>query len=280
MNIDFGYDLVLEFPAPTAAIFLLHLRPELAARLLVPEQLRVSPDVPREEFVDSFGNRCVRLTAPSGLLELSCAATIEDSGLPAPIVDHAREHPVAELPVDVLPFLLPSRYCDLEFLGPVAWSIANFAAPGWARVQAVCDWVHGHLRFDYALARPTRTAHDAYLERTGVCRDFTHLAIALCRCQNIPARYATGYLGDIGVPPDPAAMDFSAWMEVYLGGAWHTFDVRHNTRRIGHLVMARGRDAADVALTTTFGPHILRRFTVRTVEAVAAPNNLQSSAAA
>jgi len=276
MIIELGYDLALEFPAPTTGLFMLHLRPELASRLLVPEQLRASPDVSREEFIDSFGNRCMRLTAPPGLLELSCTAMIEDCGLPSPVVEDAREHPVAELPVDVLSFLLPSRYCDLEFLNPLAWSIANFAGPGWARVQAICDWVHGYLRFDYALARPTRTANDAFLERTGVCRDFTHLAIALCRCLNIPARYASGYLGDIGVPRDPVAMDFSAWMEVYLGGTWHTFDVRHNTRRIGHLVMAHGRDAADVALTTTFGPHVLQRFIVKTTEA----GRFENSAAA
>ncbi len=266
MNIRFGYELAFEFSVPTAAVFMLHLRPELSARLLTPEQLRVSPAVAREEFLDPFGNRCTRLTAPPGLLELSCEATIQDSGLPAPIVADAGEHPVAELPVDVLPFLLPSRYCDLELLNSLAWSVGSLTPPGWARVQAICDWVHGNLRFDYALARPTRTAHEAFHERTGVCRDFTHLAVALCRCLNIPARYATGYLGDIGVPPDPAAMDFSAWMEVYLGGAWHTFDVRHNARRIGHLVMAHGRDAADVALTTTFGLHTLRRFIVKTAE--------------
>jgi transglutaminase-like putative cysteine protease len=266
MNIRFGYDIAYELPAPTDLVLMLHLRPELASQLRTPEELRISPWVPREDYKDAFGNRCTRLTAPAGLLELNCDAVIDDSGLPAPVVPAAREHPVHELPAAVLPYLLPSRYCDVELLGSLAWSLANGMAGGWARVQGICDWVHGYLQFDYARARATRTAYDAFKERTGVCRDFTHLAVTLCRCLNIPARYATGYLGDIGVPPDSAAMDFSAWMEVYLGGQWHTFDVRHNARRIGHLVMARGRDAADVALTTTFGPHGLRRFIVRTEE--------------
>lgn len=166
----------------------------------------------------------------------------------------------------MLPFLLPSRYCEADRLGPFAWSRFGQIPPGWGRVQAVCDYVHGHLRFNYEQARATRTALEAWEEGVGVCRDFTHLAITLCRCLNIPARYATGYLGDIGVPADPAPMDFSAWFEVWLGGRWFTFDARHNQRRIGRLVMARGRDAADCALTTTFGPHILRTFKVRTDE--------------
>jgi transglutaminase-like putative cysteine protease len=266
MYIHFGYDISYQLPTATPVVLMLHLRPELGARLCEPEILHTAPNVPREEFTDPFGNRCTRFTAPAGLLELTCDSVIEDSGLPSPIVTDAREHPVSELPAAVLPYLLPSRYCDVELLGSLAWSLANGTTPGWNRVQAICDWVHGYLRFDYKLARPTRTAHDALQERTGVCRDFTHLAMTLCRCLNIPARYCTGYLGDIGVPADPAAMDFSAWMEVYLGGQWHVFDVRHNARRIGHLVMAHGRDAADCAITTTFGPHTLTKFIVKTEE--------------
>ncbi len=266
MRIRFSFDIAYEFPVATPVVLMLHLRPELAPRLLTPEQLLVSPDVPVGDFRDGFGNRCTRLTAPAGCLELRCTATIRDSGHPAPISTEAEELPVSTLPAAVLPFLLPSRYCDVDLLGELAWSQFNTTPPGWSRVQAVCDWVHHHLRFDYQQARSTRTAYQAHAEKTGVCRDFTHLAITLCRCLNIPARYATGYLGDIGVPPDPAPMDFSAWMEVYLGGRWHTFDVRHNARRIGHLVMARGRDAADVAFTTSFGPHTLSRFNVITEE--------------
>jgi len=266
MHIRFGFDIAYDFPAATPVVLLLHVRPELTARLRTPERLEVVPSVPREDFSDAFGNHGTRLVAPAGLLELTCDAVIDDSGQPAPIVADACEHPVSELPVEVLPFLLPSRYCDVDLLGSLDWSLFRRAAPGWQRVQSVCDWVHGHMRFDYLQARATRTAHQAFQERTGVCRDFTHLAITLCRCLNIPARYATGYLGDIGVPPDPEPMDFSAWMEVFLGGQWHTFDPRHNARRIGHLVMAYGRDAADVALTTSFGPHTLRRFIIKTEE--------------
>jgi transglutaminase-like putative cysteine protease len=267
MQIRFGYEISYEFPAPTAVVLLLHLRPELGPRLLVREQLQVSPSpVTTVEFLDNFGNRATRLIAPAGRLDISCDATIEDGGQPAPVFAGAPELLVWALPDDTLPFLLSSRYCEVDLFGPIAWSLFGGTSPGWTRVQAVCDWVHQHLRFDYKLARPTRTAYQAYQEGTGVCRDFTHLAIVLCRSLNIPARYATGYLGDIGVPADPNPMDFSAWMEVYLGGQWHIFDVRHNARRIGHLTMARGLDAADVAFTTTFGPHLLQRFVVKTVE--------------
>ncbi|MBC7365404.1 MAG: transglutaminase family protein [Undibacterium sp.] len=272
MHIRFGFDIAYEFPVATPVVLMLHLRPELAPRLVTPEQLILIPDVPVGDFRDGFGNRCTRLTAPAGLLELRCTATIRDSGQPTALSTEAEEWPVSTLPAAVLSFLLPSRYCDVDLLGEVAWSQFNTIPPGWGRVQAVSDWVHQHLRFDYGQARPTRTASQAFEERNGVCRDFTHLAITLCRCLNIPARYATGYLGDIGVPPDPAAMDFSAWMEVYLGGRWHPFDVRHNARRIGHLVIARGRDAADVAFTTSFGPHTLRRFNVTTEEIPASQN--------
>lgn len=271
MTIEFGCELTCEFPATTAAVLMLQLRPELQSRLLGSERLGFSPEITAEPFTDTFGNRGTRLVAPAGLVSITCAGAVEDSGRPAPIVFDAPQHEVAELPSDVLPYLLPSRYCDLEFMAGVAWSIAAVSRPGWPRVQAVCDAVHRRLAFDYARSRATRTASEAWAERTGVCRDFTHTAISLLRCLNIPARYVTGYLGEIGVPPDPAPMDFSAWMEVWLGEAWHVFDVRHNERRIGHLPIAWGRDAADVAFLTTFGPHTLRSFKVRTVEAAVAP---------
>jgi transglutaminase-like putative cysteine protease len=266
MLIQCGYNISYTLGAPTTLVMMLHLRPELGPRLRSPELFHVNPACPYEIFLDEFGNRCARLTAPGGQLELSGDVLVEDGGWPAPIVGHAREHPVAELPPDVLRFLLPSRYCEVDLLGNLAWSLFGRYPPGWIRVQAVCDWVHAHLRFDYARASATRTARQACEERVGVCRDFTHLAITLCRCLNLPARYVSGYLGDIGVPADPAPMDFSACMQVYLGGEWHTFDVRHNARRIGYLAMAQGRDAADVALTTSFGPHQLNRFVVRTHE--------------
>ena len=267
MFIQCGYDISYTLSAPTTLVLMLHLRPELGPRLRSPENFKFNHGGPFQIFLDSFGNRCVRLTAPAGQLDLSGDVLVEDNGWPMPIVELAREHPVAELPPEVLPFLLPSRYCEVDLLGPLAWNLFGHLNPGWGRVQAVCDWVFSHLTFDYARASATRTAYQAAQERVGVCRDFTHLAITLCRCLNIPARYASGYLGDIGVPPDPAPMDFSACMQVYLGGEWHTFDVRHNARRIGYLVMAHGRDAADVAFTTSFGPHQLNRFTVRAFEA-------------
>ena len=263
MLIQCGYTISYTFNAPAAMVLMLNLRPELAHRLRSPEVFAINPVVPYEFFFDGFGNRCVRLTAPAGRLELSGDALVEDVDWPMPIVADAREHPIKELPFDTLQFLLPSRYCEVDLLGPLAWSLFAFVPPGWARVQAICDWVFTHLRFDYSLASATRTANQAYEAKVGVCRDFTHLAITLCRCMNIPARYVSGYLGDIGVPVDPAPMDFSACMQVYLGNAWHTFDVRHNARRAGYQIMAMGRDAADVALTTSFGPHLLSSFAVR-----------------
>lgn len=266
MIIHCGYDIAYTLPAPTVMIVALHLRPELDSRLCSTEIFRLLPQLPYEKFIDAFGNRCVRLMAPAGLLELSGEAFVEDGGWPAPVVAEACEHATGDLPAEVLPFLLPSRYCEVDLMGQLAWSLFGGLPPGWSRVQAICDWTHARLRFDYGQARATRTAAQACEERVGVCRDFTHLAITLCRCLNIPARYVTGYLGDIGVPPDPAPMDFSACMEVYLGGNWHMFDVRHNARRIGYLPIAYGRDAADVAFTTSFGPHQLSRFVVRTYE--------------
>jgi transglutaminase-like putative cysteine protease len=266
MLIQCSYDIAYTLNAPTVLTLALRLRPELDCRLRSPERFTVTPNVPCENFLDAFGNRCVRLTAPAGLLELSGDVLVADSGRCAPVIASAREHGVEELPVNVLPYLLPSRYCEVDLMGPMAWNLFGDMLPGWNRVQAICDWVHTHLRFDYASANATRTALQACEWRVGVCRDFTHLAITLCRCLNIPARYVSGYLGDIGVVPDPAPMDFSACMEVYLGHAWHPFDVRHNARRIGFLPMALGRDATDVALTTTFGPHLLNRFFVRTHE--------------
>lgn len=266
MYIRFGFDIAYELPKPAAVLLMLRLRPEYDHRIIVAERLRVLPVLPLEEFSDGYGNRCMRLSAPAGLLELASEGMVGDSGIPAPVDVGAPEVRVEDLPPALLPFLLPSRYCDVDLLGNLAWSLFGATAPGWSRVQAVCSWVHAHLSFDYLKARPTLTAYEAFREGAGVCRDFTHLAIALCRCLNIPARYATGYLGDIGVPPENTPMDFSAWMEVYLGGRWHTFDPRHNERRIGHLVMAYGRDAADVALTTSFGAHVLRRFNVITEE--------------
>lgn len=266
MHIRFGYEISYDLAAPTDMVLLLHVRPELEPALLAPQVLRHNAGVEAESFIDAFGNHATRLHAPAGTLVLTLDSLCENSGELDDFEPDAAQAEVADLPPEALPFLMPSRYCEADRLGAFAWSRFGHIAPGWARVQAVCDYVHGHLRFNYKLARPTRTAVEAWEEGVGVCRDFTHLAITLCRCLNIPARYATGYLGDIGVPRDPAPMDFSAWFEVYLGGRWFTFDARHNQRRIGRLVMARGRDAADCALVTTFGPHVLRTFKVVTEE--------------
>jgi transglutaminase-like putative cysteine protease len=270
MKIRVGFEITYDFVAHTPMMLMLNVHPSRAADVIKPDQLRVSPAVPLTRYLDAFGNVCTRLVAPPGQLEIFTDALVADSGLPDPVEPAARQHEVAELPHDALVFLLASRYCETERLMEAAWSRFGQTPLGWARVQAICDFVHSHVRFGYQHARATKTATDVMIERRGVCRDFAHLAITLCRCMNIPARYCTGYLGDIGVPPEPDPMDFSAWFEVYLGGRWYAFDARHNIPRIGRIVMARGRDAADAAFSTTFGPNVLRRFVVHTDEAPAA----------
>ena len=267
MKIRIGFEITYDFVAPTPMMLMLNVHPSRAADIIKPDQLRVSPAVRLTRYLDAFGNVCTRLVAPPGRLDIRTDALVADSGLPDVVEPAARQHEVAELPHDALVFLLASRYCETERLMEAAWSRFGNTPLGWARVQAICDFVHSHVRFGYQHARATKTATDVIIERRGVCRDFAHLAITLCRCMNIPARYCTGYLGDIGVPPEPDPMDFSAWFEVYLGGRWYAFDARHNIPRIGRIVMARGRDAADVAFSTTFGPNVLRRFVVHTDEA-------------
>ena len=232
-------------------------------------------------YTDVFGNICCRLVAPAGNIRIVLDTVVGDSGQPDVVAPHAKQHAIEALPHDVLPFLMGSRYCEVDRLSDFAWATFGSVPEGWARVQAICDFVHNHIEFDYMRARVTKSAADVLVERTGVCRDFAHLAVALCRCMNIPARYCTGYLGDIGVPFDPAPMDYSAWFEVYLGAEWYTFDARHNTPRIGRVVIARGRDAADVAISTTFGWNQLKNFTVWTdeiTEATVAPTMAESEA--
>jgi transglutaminase-like putative cysteine protease len=275
MRIRVGFEFTYEFVAPTPMVLMLNVHPSRATDLIKPDQLRTTPTLPMTRYVDAFGNICTRLTAPKGRLDLSTDAVVADSGLPDVVEPVARQHEVAELPHETLVFLLGSRYCETERLMNEAWSLFGKTPAGWQRVQAICDFVQSHVRFGYQHARATRTAAEVAIERRGVCRDFAHLAVTLCRCMNIPARYCTGYLGDIGVPPEPDPMDFSAWFEVYLGGRWYTFDARHNTPRIGRIVMARGRDAADVAISTTFGPNTLKRFFVRTDEVVDEPAQLE-----
>jgi transglutaminase-like putative cysteine protease len=266
MLIRLGFNLAFDTFGPTPMNLLLSVRPERVPDLVTPEVIVFDPPVPARWFTDGFGNVCTRIVAPGGRISTSADFVIRDSGEPDPVVPDAVQHPVEDLPDDVLPFLLGSRYCDTDKLSDIAWSQFGETEPGWARVQAIVDFVHEHIRFDYQKADDTRTAFDGFTQPEGVCRDFAHLAIALCRCMNIPARYCTGYLGDIGIPPVPYPMDFSAWFEVFLGGRWHAFDARHNTPRIGRIVMARGRDATDCALTTSFGRAPLVQFEVHTDE--------------
>ena len=240
MLIRLGYDLIFDAPVPVPMLLLLSTHPSRAASHVRPDRLRVEPDVPGVDFIDGFGNRCTRVVAPAGRMRFTNDTLVEDSGLPDAVHPEARQHAVEELPAETLLYLMASRYCEVDSLTEVAWELFGKSPLGWGRVQAVCDWVHANVRFGYAFARPTKTARDVYAERAGVCRDFTHLAITFCRCLNIPARYATGYLGDIGVPRSDAPMDFSAWFEVFLGGQWHTFDARHNIPRMGRVLMARG----------------------------------------
>lgn len=270
MLIRIGFDIELAVSSPTSLIYMLQVHPSRAGDVVGgQENTTISPPLVTDFWRDSFDNQCARVRIPSGVssVRLRGDARVFDSGWADPVDLGAFQHPTEMLPTESLQFLLPSRYCEVDSeLLAFAWSRFGNVPPGWPKVQAVCDYVHQHLRFDYASARPTRTALQAWREGTGVCRDFTHLAVALCRCMNIPARYVTGYLGDIGVPPVPYPMDFSAWFEVFLGGRWHTFDARHNVPRIGRVVIARGRDAADVPITMVFGPSELLRFDVVTEE--------------
>ena len=264
MFIRFGFEIVLESPAPTPMILALSPHPTLGGRV-VGSAIRVEPDVTLMEFVDPFGNVRTRLVAPPGQLRLWSDCIIEDDGASDVFNWNARQHEIADLPPDTLPFLTASRYCNSDTLIDRAWALFGDTPPGWARVQAICNFVHNHLTFGYKFGRPTKTAGEALREGTGVCRDFAHLAIALCRAMNVPARYASGYLGDIGVPPSGPG-DFCAWFEAYLEGRWYTFDARYNTPRIGRVLMVRGRDAADGAMMTSFGSYELKLFRVWTDE--------------
>ena len=269
MRIKIGFDIELAITSPMALIYLLHVHPSRRADLLQPDIVTIDPIFHADEYTDLFGNQCGRVNAMAGVsrVRFYSESVIRDSGLLDEVNWAAWQHDPTDLPLETLQFLLPSRYCEVDSeLLQLAWNQFGNGPMGWARVQTICDFVHHHLRFDYSQARATRTALEGWRERTGVCRDFTHLAITLCRCMNIPARYCTGYLGDIGIPPVPYPMDFSAWFEVFLGGRWYTFDARHNTPRIGRVLMARGRDAGDVPLTMAFGQNTLSKFQVTTYE--------------
>ncbi len=261
-----GYELRYAFPQPTPAILMLNVHFSRVSDLEFADHIRISPSVPISGYRDGFGNWCCRIVAPAGQLVISTDAVVRDSGLPDPVVRNARQVPVEDLPDEAIVFLLASRFCDSDKMLDLAWSLFGHVEPGWPRVAAICEFVHNRIAFGYHHARPTRNASEAYQESVGVCRDYAHLAIAFCRALNIPARYCTGYLGDVGTPPPYPPGDFAAWFEAYLDGHWHTFDPRNFVPRIGRVLIARGRDAADVAITTTFGPHTLEGFRVWTDE--------------
>lgn len=267
MRIQYGYHIDLSFNQPTPLICLMDVHPSRRGDILRENGFETIPTAKIRSYVDSFGNLCRRLEAPRGTFTLHRRGVIEDSGLPDVKAPDAMQHAVSDLPDDTLVYLMGSRYCETDLMSSLAWSLFGHLEGGWDKVAAVCDYVHGHLQFSYPLAQPTRTAFQAHEQGIGVCRDFAHLAITFCRCLNIPARYCNGYLGDIGVPPDAAPMDFNAWFEAYIGGRWHTFDPRHNRPRIGRILISRGRDAADVPMINSFGPHGLLRFDVITEEA-------------
>ena len=264
LKIRVGYELVYRCEAPTPMIVTLNINYSRISDIIEPDHLVITPSLPVRAYRDSYGNWCNRIVAPAGLTTLSASGVVLDSGLPDPVLPWLEERPLDTLPEETLLFLLGSRYCETDLLTDTAWQLFANTPPGWARVQAICDYVHQHIRFGYGHASPTKSAHQVFHDREGVCRDFAHLAVAFCRCMNIPARYCTGYVSDIGEPPPYSEMDFAAWFEAYLGDRWVTFDPRNNTPRIGRILIARGRDAADVALTTSFGPSTLESFRVWT----------------
>ena len=258
-----------EFPQPTPMIMVLGTHFTRASDIIVPDHLTTNPPVPITPYRDGFGNWCSRIMAPAGPMLLSADGIVRDSGQPDPVFASATQHAVENLPADTLVYLLGSRYCETDRLSDIAWKLFEGTPTGWARVQAICDFVHRHIAFGYEHASATMTAWEAFNKGKGVCRDYAHLAITFCRCMNIPARYCTGYLSDIGTPPPWAVGDFAGWFEAYLGGSWHMFDPRNNVPRIGRVLIAQGRDAADVPITQTFGPNTLISFKVWTDEVVA-----------
>ncbi len=270
MQIRAGFEMIYDCPQPTPMILNVNVHFTRVSDLVGRDDIVIDPPVPMTAYRDSFGNWCTRIVAPKGRTRITANALVNDSGATDVIVPDARQLLVQDLPEETLVFLNGSRYCETDRLSEIAWNLFGHGPTGWARVQAICDYVHNHIRFGYEHARMTRTAFEAYFDKTGVCRDYAHLAVAFCRCMNIPARYCTGYLGDMGTPKPWGTMDFAAWFEVFLEGRWHTFDARNNTPRIGRILIARGRDAADVAISSTFGPNTLASFRVWTDEVGAA----------
>ncbi|KRE13863.1 transglutaminase [Bosea sp. Root381] len=274
MEIRVGYQIEITTAQPVSCMTLLDPHPSRDGDMVSLPRPRVTSladgsEVRVREYTDGFGNRCRRLLVPAGGVLFTSDLVVRDAGIPDQWDKQAPEILPDDLPSEVIEYMLSSRYCEVDEVSATAWNLFGSFAPGWNRVQQICNYVNAQIRFDYQFARNTRTAAQAMNERVGVCRDFTHLAIALCRAMNIPARYCNGFLGDIGVPPDPAPMDYNAWFEAYLGGKWYAFDARHNMPRIGRILVARGRDAADVPMIHTFGPHLLQRFEIVTEELAA-----------
>ncbi len=266
MKLRVGYELIYNFPQPTPMVLVVNVHDSRGGDILVPDALTTDPRLPISAYRDVFGNQCNRLMAPAGRLRMSTDAVVRDNGLPDPPPRFTNQDPIEDLPADTLTFLLGSRYCETDLLLQSAWQLFGGTQAGYPRVRAICDYVHHHIRFDYQQACATRSASQVFAQRIGVCRDYAHLAIAFCRCMNIPARYCTGYLSDIGTPLPYPPGDFAAWIEVWVGGQWHLFDPRNNVPRVGRILMARGRDASDVAIATTFGPNTLESFRVWTDE--------------
>lgn len=266
MHLSIGCQLDLRCESATPLLALVHPHASLVTDLAAPEHLELNPDRTYEVLADQSGNRWCRLLARPGTTRLRYAATIHCPDSSDPVLPGVGACPVEALPIDTYRFLNASTYCDTAALMELAWSTFAGIPRGWPLVQAVCDWVHGCIRFDYDAVHPNKRASDALAEGAGVCRDYAHLAISLCRCLNIPARYCTGYLGYTGMPAAEAPVDFSAWFEVFLADRWYVFDARHNIPRCGRVLIARGRDAADVPFVRTFGAHQLDGFTVITEE--------------
>ena len=270
MRIRAGYEISYDCPQPTPMILQVSVHPSRMPDLISWDGLQIDPLIPANTYHDSFGNFCHVIRAPAGRLTLSTDFLVQHSGELDEVVPGAEQHPLEELPVDALIFLLGSRYCETDRLSDTAWSLFGHVPKGWPLVQAICDYAHERIKFGYEHASPNKTAFDAFTEQRGVCRDYAHLAITLCRCMNVPARYCTGYLGDMGTEPPYGPGDFAAWFEAFLGGRWYTFDPRNNVPRLGRILMARGRDATDVAIVTSFGPCTLAAFKVITEEVTSA----------
>ena len=266
MRILVGCEMTYELSHATPMIAILNVHWSRVSDLERPDNLVTSPAVPVEGYRDSFGNWCNRLTAPPGRFTIRTETVVRDGGQWDASEPEAEQVPVTQLPAETLLYLLGSRYCETDRLSDIAWNLFGGMAPGWTTVKAIVDYVHERITFNYQHSRSTRTALEAYEEQRGVCRDYAHLALAFCRCMNYPARYCTGYISDIGLPPPYSPGDFAAWIEVFLGGRWHMFDPRNNDPRIGRILIAYGRDAADVPLTIAFGSSNLVEFRVVTEE--------------